>query len=81
MLVRDEIWFWIGPTKRRAQLRELILTHGAGRFRRGLAHIKTEISNFLVLVVIFLLGWFLVFCFLSENRKQKKIEISNRTKK
>ena len=32
---------------------------------------KTEISNFFVLVVIFWLGWFLVFCFLSENRKQK----------
>ena len=32
---------------------------------------KTEISNFFVLVVIFSFGWFLVFCFLSENRKQK----------
>ena len=32
---------------------------------------KTEISNFFVLVVLFLLGWFLVFCFLTENRKQK----------
>ena len=30
---------------------------------------KTEISNFFVLVVIFLLGWFLVFCFLFRKQK------------
>ena len=42
---------------------------------------KTEIKNFFVLVVTFLLGWFLVFCFLSENRKQIFFKISNRTKK
>ena len=38
---------------------------------------KTEISKIFVLVVLFLLGWFLVFCFLSENRKQifQKIQI------
>ena len=37
-------------TQRRAQLRDFPPIDGAGRFRRGLAHMKTNISNFLVLL-------------------------------
>ena len=38
---------------------------------------KTKISNFFVLVVIFLLGWFLVF-FFSVQKTETVFEISNR---
>ena len=32
---------------------------------------KTNISNFFVLVVIFLLGWFLVFCFFDQKTETR----------
>ena len=42
---------------------------------------KTEISNFFVLVIFFLLGLFLVFWFLFRKQKTVFLKISNRSKK
>ena len=71
-------------SKRRAQLQDLdfIVTDGAGRFRRGLAHMKTNTSNFFVLVVTFLLGWFLFFFFpVQKTETVLFLKIPNRIKK
>ena len=42
---------------------------------------KTEISNFFVFVVIFLLGGFMVFCFLFRKQKPFFLKILNRREK
>ena len=67
-------WFWSISqwwTKRRAQLREFLVRNGAGRFWRGLVHMKTEISNFFTMVVPKRKMGFSVFCF--SVRKQKTV--------
>ena len=71
-----------GELKRRAQLQEYFPIHGEGRFRRGLAHMKTNISNFFVLVVLFFVGLVSGFLFSVQKAEYRFFfEISNRRKK
>ena len=68
---KNRLIFWPSPSGERTQKESptsrFFFTSGAGRFRRRLAHMKINISDFLMLVWHFPSRWVLFFYFLSKT--------------